>query len=70
MQVHILRAPAYDILLGRPFNVLTQSIIRNYADENQTITIIDPNTGRRATVPTIPHGSFKFADRRIKKQDF
>ena len=70
LQVHILRAPAYDILLGRPFDVLTQSIVRNYADENQTITIIDPNTGRRATVPTIPHGSFKFADRRVKKQDF
>jgi hypothetical protein len=70
LQVHILRAPAYDILLGRPFDILTQSIIRNYADENQTITIIDPNTNRKATVLTIPCGSFKFADRHIKKQDF
>ena len=74
LQVHILRNPAYDILLGRPFDVLTQSIVRNFADENQTITIIDPNTGRKATIPTIPRGSFRFADRRPKKnpaeQDF
>ena len=74
LQVHILCNPAYDILLGRPFDVLTQSIVRNFADENQTITIIDPNTGRKATIPTIPQGSFRFADRRPKKnpaeQDF
>ena len=54
LQVHILRNPAYNILLGRPFNVLTQSIVRNFADKNQTITIIDPNTRRKATILTIP----------------
>ena len=74
LQVHILCNPAYNILLGRPFNVLTQSIVRNFADENQTITIIDPNTGRKATILTIPRGSFQFADQRLKKnlaeQDF
>jgi hypothetical protein len=64
LQVHVLRAPAYDILLGRPFDVLTQSVVRNFSDENQTITILDPNTKRKATVPTIPRGSFRFADRR------
>ena len=54
LQVHILRNPAYDILLSWPFDVLTQSIVRNFADKNQTITIIDPNTGRKATILTIP----------------
>ena len=74
LQIHVLRAPAYDILLGRPFDVLTQSVVRNYANENQTVTIKDPNTSRKATVPTILHGSFHFADCRPKKnpkqQDF
>ena len=74
LQVHILRNPAYDILLGRPFDVLTQSIVQNFADENQTIMIIDLNTRRKATILTIPQGSFRFADRRLKKnlakQDF
>ena len=58
LQVHVLRNPAYNILLGQPFDVLTRSVVQNYLDENQTVTILDPNTGKKATVPTIPHGSF------------
>ena len=54
LQVHIIQSPAYDVLLGRPFDILTESIVRNYADEQQTITIRDPNTGRTLTIPTIP----------------
>jgi hypothetical protein len=64
LQVHILRSPAYDILLGRPFDILTQSVVRNYRNEDQTITILDPNTGKTATVPTVPRGSNRFAERR------
>ncbi|KAJ7235115.1 hypothetical protein C8J57DRAFT_1089163 [Mycena rebaudengoi] len=56
LQVHIVRNPAYDVLLGRPFDVLTQSIVRNFANEDQTITICDPNSGKLATVPTVPRG--------------
>jgi hypothetical protein len=44
MQIHIVRDPAYDILLGRPFDVLTESVIRNYSNEAQTIMIRDPNS--------------------------
>jgi hypothetical protein len=67
LQVHILHAPAYDILLGCPFDVLTQSVVRNFADENQTITILDPNTSCKATVPTIPCSTFRFAKRNPHK---
>ena len=56
IQVHIIRSPAYDILLGRPFDILTESVVRNFANEDQTITIFDPNSGRRATVPTLARG--------------
>jgi len=55
-QVHIINSPSYDILLGRPFDVLTESVIRNYANEDQTITITDPNTGKQATIPTFARG--------------
>jgi hypothetical protein len=54
MQIHIICNPAYDILLGRPLDVLTESIIRNYRNEAQTITIHDLNSSRTATIPTIP----------------
>ena len=63
LQVHILRSPAYDILLGRPFDMLTQSIVRNYSDENQSITIQDPNSPRTTTIPTIARDSQRFVDR-------
>jgi hypothetical protein len=54
LQIHVIRDPAYDILLGRPFDVLTCSTVQNYANEDQTITIRDPNSGRQATIPTGP----------------
>ena len=63
LQVHILRSPAYDILLGQPFDILTQSVVRNFQNEHQTITIKDPNTGRSATVPTVERGSHRFAEK-------
>jgi hypothetical protein len=56
VQIHIIRNPAYNILLGRPFDVLMESVIRNYANEDQMIMILDPNLGRRVTVPTLPRG--------------
>jgi hypothetical protein len=56
VQIHVIRSPAYDILLGRPFDILTESVVRNFSNEDQTITIFDPNSGRRATVPTSPRG--------------
>jgi hypothetical protein len=56
LYVHIIRNPAYDILLSRPFDVLTESVIQNYANEDQTITILNPNSGQWATLPTLPRG--------------
>jgi hypothetical protein len=60
VQIHVIRSPAYDILLGRPFDILTESVVRNFANEDQTLTIYDPNSGRRATVPTLPRGSLQY----------
>ena len=59
MQVHVIRSPAYDILLGRPFDILTESIVRNFSNEDQTITVRDPNSGNRVTIPTIARGPAK-----------
>ena len=57
LQVHVIDEPAYDILLGCPFDVLTESTVRNYKNEDQTITITDPNDPSRvATMQTRPRG--------------
>jgi hypothetical protein len=56
MQVHVIHNPAYDILLGRPFDILTESVVRNFHNEDQMITVHDPNTKCIATIPTIAQG--------------
>ena len=47
MQVHVIRSPTYTILLRRPFDILTESVVKNFANEDQTITITDPNSNRQ-----------------------
>ena len=72
LQVHIVGSVA---LLGQPFDILTESIICNFSDKDQTLTIKDPNTGHIVTIPTIPQ-SGKSAPHhpqcpcRPKQQDF
>ena len=52
MQIHVIRLPAYDILLGRPFDVITESAVKNFRNEDQLITIFDPNSTRSCAIPT------------------
>jgi hypothetical protein len=54
LQIHIIQSPSYNILLGRPFNVLTELTVKNFPNEDQTITIVDPNTKPSITIPTLP----------------
>jgi hypothetical protein len=54
LQMHIIWEAAYDVLLGRLFDVLIESIVRNYKDEHQTITIHNPNSGKIVTIPMLP----------------
>jgi hypothetical protein len=68
MQAHVIDSNAYDVLLGRPFDVLTESVIRNFANEDQTITIHDPNSGKQVTVPTLARGAHKMDT--ATQQDF
>ena len=52
LQIHVIERASYDVLLGRPFDVLTESVVQNYSDERQTITIVCPNTGQHISIPT------------------
>ena len=56
LQVHIVRDPAYKVLLGRPFDALMESQVQNFADGGQVITVTDLNTGKQCTVPTHKRG--------------
>lgn len=60
LQVHVIRQAAYDVLLGRPFDVLTESVVRNFRNEDQTLTLHCPNSGIVTTVPTFARGKPRF----------
>ena len=56
LQVHVINKPAYEMLLGRPFDSLTKSVVENKSDGSQRITITCPNTKRKVTIPTFERG--------------
>ena len=59
LQIHVLHSPAYDILLSRPFDVLTKSVVNTPNNSETTITVMDPNSGLCCTIPMFPHGQHK-----------
>jgi hypothetical protein len=61
LQVHVIKGPAYKVLLGRPFDALTKSRIDNSEDGGQVITLTDPNTGKVYAVPTFDRVKAKSA---------
>lgn len=63
LQVHIIDQPAYDVLLGRPFDILTASNIQNTIAGSQTLTICDPSSRKRCVIPTHARGVFRVAEK-------
>ena len=59
LQVHVMENPAYDILLGRPFEVLTRASSQNDQGGGCTLTITDPNTFKKSTMVTWARGAYK-----------
>ena len=56
LQMHVVRNAAYDVLLGRPFDVLVSGTVVNKPDGRQTITVRCPNSRRELTLPTYARG--------------
>ncbi|KAG6895071.1 hypothetical protein C0992_003261 [Termitomyces sp. T32_za158] len=56
LQVHVFTKPVYTVLLGRPFDTLTESNVQNLKDGSAIITIKDPNTGKQMALPTYERG--------------
>ena len=56
LQMHVVDTSSYDILLGRPFDVLVSCIAKNDPSGRQEIVVTCPNTGRSLTLPTYARG--------------
>lgn len=56
LQVHIIRDPAYEVLLGRPFDVISSINTTTLKDGAVVATITDPSNGKKITLPTYKRG--------------
>jgi len=56
LQVYVMDAAPYTVLLGRPFDTITESRIINDKEGNQTVCIICPNTGTKVAIPAYKRG--------------
>lgn len=70
LQVHVIDKPAYKVLLGRPFDTITESIVKNDKDGGQSLTLTDPNTGERCVMHTHERGKTPTVLKKPVKQGF
>ena len=70
LQVHVMENAAYKILLGRPFDIVTESVVKNAKDGSQSLILTDPNTGVRCVMHTHERGKVPTVLQRCYKSDF
>ena len=70
LQVHVIEKVAYKVLLGRPFDTITESEVKNSKDGSQLLTLTDLNTGERCVMHTHERGKPPTVLKRPVKQDF
>jgi hypothetical protein len=70
LQVHVVRNAAYRVLLGRPFDTITESEVKNSKDGSQSLTLTDLNTGERCVLQTHERGKPPTVMQRPVRQDF
>jgi hypothetical protein len=69
IQLHIINDPPYKVLLGRPFEIVSASNIKNETTGDQTITLTDPRNGNKLVVPTFDRGKPPDKMRKAAKQE-
>ena len=70
LQVHVIEKVAYKVLLGRPFDTITESEVKNSKDGSQSLTLTDLNTGERCVMQTHERGKLPTVLQRPVRQDF
>jgi hypothetical protein len=70
LQVHVIENAAYRVLLGRPFDTITESEVRNSRDGSQSLKLTDLNTGQRCVMQTFERGKTPMQMLRPVVEDF
>ncbi|RPD64525.1 hypothetical protein L227DRAFT_495712 [Lentinus tigrinus ALCF2SS1-6] len=63
LQMHVVDRAPYDVLLGRPFDVLVSCVSRCDSSGRQEIVVTCPNTKKSLTIPTYVRGEATTAPR-------
>lgn len=69
LQVHVINAPAYKVLLGRPFDAVTRSTYRNDEHGGQTLALKCPVTSAETEFETFERGKTP-SDPKTEEQGF
>ena len=69
LQVHVINDPAYKVLLGRPFDVVTRSTYKNHEKGGQTLILKCPITSLDIEIETFERGKTP-KDPDDREQDF
>ena len=56
LQIHVMVDPVYEVLLGKPFEILTEANAKTRADGSVELTLTDPVSKRKLVVPTYDRG--------------
>lgn len=56
LQLHVVQKAPFQVLLGRPFDVLTESEVKNFGDGDQWLTVTCPNSRNQCVIPTYERG--------------
>ena len=70
LQVHVIERVAYKVLLGWPFDTITESEVKNSKDGSQSLTLTDLNTGEHCVMHTHERGKPPTVLTKPVKQDF
>ena len=60
LQIYVIEKVAYKVLLGRPFDTITESVVKNSKDGSQSLTLTDLNTGQHCGMNTHERGKPPF----------
>ncbi|KAF8229492.1 hypothetical protein L208DRAFT_1286405 [Tricholoma matsutake] len=55
LERQVVEKAGFEVLLGRPFTIVTQALTKDFCNGDQHITILEPVTGAEQTIPTFNH---------------
>ena len=70
LQVHIMSSLAHKVLLGWPFDIITESLVKNKKYGGHTLTLTDLNMGEQCVMHTYERGKVPEILKQVMKQDF